>query len=35
LRFLANNDDAIKAFQTADLEIIVATLAHLANITKQ
>ncbi|MCL2841116.1 MAG: hypothetical protein FWE05_10140 [Defluviitaleaceae bacterium] len=30
LRFLAHNDDVIKAFQTSDLEIIVATLAHLA-----
>ncbi|MCL2216491.1 MAG: hypothetical protein FWB91_05655 [Defluviitaleaceae bacterium] len=35
LRFLAHNDDAIKAFQTSDLEIIIATLAHLANITKK
>ena len=35
LRFLAHNDDAIKAFQTSDLEMIVATLTHLANITKQ
>jgi len=35
LRFLSHTDEAIKLFQTADLEIIVATLAHLANLTKQ
>ena len=33
LRFLAHNDDAIKAFQTADLQILVAIMTQLAEAT--
>ena len=35
LRFLAHNDDTIKAFQASDLEILVATMTALESLGSQ
>jgi len=35
LRFQAHNDEAIKNYQKMDMEIVVATLTHLANMKPQ